>query len=295
MEYKVADSYKNYELIGEPYTNDKGKLVSKARCKCDRCTNGIYVSRVENNHIVPHPAYDGICLKCKGSGYINKEIRLYTEKEYEQMNKNNERAKERKEEKALAGAEEKRNKWLKDNGFNEEGYTYILIGMDTYSIKDKLKEEGWKYNSFLRWHINAIPADYKDNVYKLYWRDAYSTSVWGDMYPMEDLQKRIDTIIESNLPHSSSEWIGTIGKKVENILVKVISKRNYQGRFGYSQIITFETLNGEKIVWFTNTIVTAGIGDTCLISGIVKDHTEYKGVKQTLLKRCSIVTDGGGE
>ena len=82
MEYFTADSYKNWERIGEPFTNSKGKLYTKVKCKCDRCHKGVYVTRVENGVPVPHPAYGGVCLKCGGDGYLMEEVRLYTEKEY---------------------------------------------------------------------------------------------------------------------------------------------------------------------------------------------------------------------
>ena len=46
MEFYVADSYKGYKLVGTPFEKS-GKMYSKARCKCNRCVKGIYVSRIE--------------------------------------------------------------------------------------------------------------------------------------------------------------------------------------------------------------------------------------------------------
>ena len=71
MEYFVADSYKGYELIGEPFKKS-GRMYSKARCKCDRCVKGVYVSRIENGQPVPHPNAGGVCFACNGVGYITK-------------------------------------------------------------------------------------------------------------------------------------------------------------------------------------------------------------------------------
>jgi len=79
MDYKTADTYKMWDRLTTPYTKD-GKMYVTVQTKCDRCHNGVFVARVENDHIVPHPAYGGICLKCNGSGYIQKEVRAYTEK-----------------------------------------------------------------------------------------------------------------------------------------------------------------------------------------------------------------------
>ena len=101
-DYYVADSFKGYELIGEPFRNKAGKMASKAKCKCDRCTNGIYAVGVNNGQMVPHPAYGGVCLKCSGSGYITKEIRLYTKADYDALQRNKERAAAKREEAMLS-------------------------------------------------------------------------------------------------------------------------------------------------------------------------------------------------
>ena len=76
MKYYTEDRYKGYSLIGEPYYNKSGKLVSMAECKCDRCHKGVYVCRVENGQPIPHPAYEGVCLRCGGAGVIRKEINI---------------------------------------------------------------------------------------------------------------------------------------------------------------------------------------------------------------------------
>ena len=80
-EYYVADSYKNFEYDETKAYEKSGKLYVDAKCKCDRCMNGVFVCRVENNQPVPHPAYGGVCLKCGGTGFVKKSIRLYTAKE----------------------------------------------------------------------------------------------------------------------------------------------------------------------------------------------------------------------
>ena len=85
MEYALAPSYKDYETVGSPYFKN-GKMYTKARTKCDRCMNGVYVCRVENGQPVPHPVADGVCFRCNGSGYISKDVRLNTVEEAEYDN-----------------------------------------------------------------------------------------------------------------------------------------------------------------------------------------------------------------
>ena len=82
---RVAKSYVGYEYDETKAYEKNGKMYVSARCKCDRCTKGVYITRVENGQLIPHPAFGGVCLKCGGSGFITKEVRLYTDKEFEQM------------------------------------------------------------------------------------------------------------------------------------------------------------------------------------------------------------------
>lgn len=288
-DYYVADSFKNFELIGEPFRNKAGKLATKARCKCDRCVNGVYVSRIENGVPVPHPAYNGVCLACGGVGYITKEIRLYTKAEYDALQRTKERNAQKKEESMLAGAEKKRNTWLEANGFDAEGYTYILVGLDSYAIKDELKEAGWKYNSFIRWH-NAEAGQYAENAVKVHWSEFYSTTAWGDMHPLPDAQKKADIMIkgEEEKEEVPSEWIGEVGDKLKELPVTLVGVYGFNGRYGYSQVVKFKDENGNILTWFTAVNITVEVGSACKLSGTIKKYDIYKDQHVTIVTRCKI-------
>jgi len=291
-DYYVADSFKGYELIGDPYRNKAGKMASKARCKCDRCVKGVYVSRIENGAPVPHPAYSGVCLACGGSGYITKEIRLYTKAEYDTMQRAKEKATEKREQAMLAGADKKRNDWLEANGFDSEGYTYILVGINSYAVKDQLKAEGWKYNSFLRWHTSETEgSEYADNVEKVHWSEFYSTTAWGDMHPLPDAQKKVDILINGEKEPSHSEWVGEVGGRIKEVPVKLLGVYGFTGRYGYSQVVKFEDESGNVFTWFTAVNIPIKVGATCKLSGTIKKHDEYKGEKTTVLTRCRMMEE----
>ena len=289
MEYYTADSFKGYERIGKPYYNKAGKLATKARCKCDRCVNGIYVSRIENGMPIPHPAYEGICLACKGAGVIEKEIRLYTKAEYDAMQRAKVRAAAEREEAMLANAEKKRSNWLEKNGFDAEGYTYILVGIDSYAIKDELKEAGWKYDSFIRWH-NAEAGDYAENAVRVHWSEFFSTTAWGDMHPLPDAQKKADAMIKGDEEKEElpSEWIGEVGERIKNLPVTLIGVYGFNGRYGYSQVVKFMTEEGNLLTWFTAVNITVEKGGKCFLSGVIKKHDQYKDQKTTIVTRCHL-------
>jgi hypothetical protein len=50
----------------------------------------------------------------------------------------------------------------------------------------------------------------------------------------------------------------------------------------------FNDEQGNCIVWKATSNPSMEIGQTYSVKGTVKDHTDYKGTKQTLLTRCSI-------
>ena len=59
-------------------------------------------------------------------------------------------------------------------------------------------------------------------------------------------------------------------------------------RFGFSQLVEFETKNLDKIVWWTTVDIQFNIGDEVLLTGTVKSHDEFRSVKQTTMTRCKL-------
>jgi hypothetical protein len=285
MKYYTADSYKGYSLIGEPYYNKSGKLVSMAECKCDRCHKGVYVCRVENGQPIPHPAYGGVCLRCGGAGVIRKEIRLYTESEYNAMQRAKDRAREKKDAEMRADAERKQAEWLRRNGFNAEGYTYIVKG-ETYSIKDKLKDDGFKFDPVFMWHQSQVPAGYEDKVVTFHYNDLVEFSAWGTGHYLTGAKEKVQNAVNPPEEQPNSEWLE--GDKVINLCVTFVKKNGFQGRFGWTNIFTFQDENDNVLIWFTATEPDIKLGDNFFISGNIKDRTEYKGLKQTILTRVKI-------
>ena len=287
MEYKVADSYKEWELIDSPYTKN-GKVYSLAKHTCDRCHKGIYVSRVENGHIVPHPAYGGICLKCQGAGYLKKEIRLYTPAEYDRMKRANEKAKDKREQERIKKMQEgyahEKEVWLETNGFNPEGITYVVTG-ETYSIKDQLKNAGFKYDNVLKWH-RSYSEVYEDRCVPISTDEIIEFSAWGKGYYKEGAKEYIEKKIAGDQPESTSVWVGEIGTKYNAGLVTLSRKSHYNNRYGLSCIYTFVDQNDNELVWFTQKELPFEIGDQLYLEGTVKSHNEYKGVMSTVLTRC---------
>ena len=297
MEYYVAESYKGYKLIGEPFEKS-GKLYTLAETKCDKCGGtGIIASRVENGHIVPIPVANGVCFKCEGSKVIRKEIRLYNEKEMAQNQRAAARRKEKKaeeqvkkEKELLEKSEENKIKWMQMNGFNADGITYAVYGENTYAIKDELKEIGCKYSPVFGWHnpekIDNLPEDYQ--MVEFRFDDFYEWSAKNNTaYLYENAKVKVEKRYAELTGASKSEYMGEETDRLRNITVIYSSSRGFMGAYGYTFIHTF--YSGDNcLVWFTTKELNYEKGQVLDLTGTVKKHEEFRGVKTTQLSRCII-------
>ena len=291
---RVANSYVGYEYDETKAYEKNGKMYVSARCKCDRCTKGVYVTRVENGQPIPHPAFGGVCLKCGGSGFITKEVRLYTDKEFEQMEKASAKAAEKREaareQKMKAEYANKRAKWLEENCFNENLTTFVYFPADSFEVKDSLKDAGFKFNRSLLWHIANIPEGYEDKVVEIALDQVAEIGAWGEGFYRPGARTFVDDILKNCRPieESTSEWLFEEKERFYDYAVVLKSVRGMETRFGWTTLIKFEDDHGNILDWWTSTDVKAEAGDRVLLTGTVKSHNEYKGVKSTTVTRCRI-------
>ena len=287
---RVANSYVGYEYDETKAYEKNGKMYVSARCKCDRCTKGVYVTRVENGQPVPHPAFGGVCLKCGGSGFIAKEVRLYTDKEFEQMEKASIKAAEKREavreQKMKAEYANKRAKWLEENCFNENGVTWIYAKADSYEKKDILKQLGMKFSKNLLWHAPFLIPEIADACVKIDIQDIATATAWGEYC----YNLNVNDIIKSKMiiEKSDSEWIeGKINDRIQ-IKVSFVSKRIINTRFGLTNLYTFISENKNKIQWWSQTNIDFSKENIFTLAGTIKDFNEFKNEKITTLTRCKI-------
>lgn len=290
----VAKSYRGAERVGEPFEKN-GKLYQKIKEKCDRCSgHGIIVARVENGQPIPIPVDGGICYSCWGKGYFIKEVRLYTEQEYERMEAANERARQKKAEEREAKMKAEfagnRIKWLDENGFNADEVTYIYAGADSYQIKDELKDAGFRFSSTLKWHKATRDEKYADNLIEVKFDEVCTMSAWGKGSYNVGAQKIVEEKIAAAQPKSTSEWIGEVGDKLKDIKVQLTRKYSFDSKYGITTVYNFVTEDGNNLTWFSSTYQPYDIGEWVKIKyTTIKDHSEYKGIKSTVITRTKLV------
>lgn len=172
------------------------------------------------------------------------------------------------------------------NAFNDSGETWIVLG-DTFSIKDELKQKGAKFNRELGWHFDHDEPGYQ--LYKIDMDDVTDTYFDGRLYFSEDVYEIVNKIKKENTVYepSKSNWIGEVGKKVDADVV-LRNYRSFYGNFGETGVFEFEDSDGNTVIWMTSPDRDIDYDHIYWIEGTVKDHSEYKGDKQTRLTRCKI-------
>ena len=286
MEWKVAPTYRYAKIEKVDENAHKAYVVET----CPRCGgSGAY--------IVPS-VFSGVCFKCNGAGKLGRWVKAYTDKEYDQYMKAQARAKEKRVQK-----EAERVQNLKDNseankrellvkwGFDpDDPAVYLVVGGDTFKIKDELKERGGRFNYTLNWHFTnftEVPAGY--SLSKVPFDDVYE---WMPMVKRIELREEAKKVVEKvrleNLPESDSEWMGQEKERLRELKVTLTDARAITSQYGTSILFTFDC-GKNKLAWITSCPPDedkAVVGREYLLTGTVKKHEERNGVKQTLLNRC---------
>lgn len=180
--------------------------------------------------------------------------------------------------------------WLTLHGFNENGETYCVFGDDTYAIKDWLKEKGCKFDPVFKWHspepldmpigYGMFGVSYNDFMQ---WEESNSSMLF-----YEDAKARIEKKFqEAQGPSSSQYYEGEVGERVYNITAVFKSHRGFMGKFGYTNIYTFNA-GDAVLVWFTATEQDIEIGSPLLLTFTIKAFQEFRGVRTTQITRAKI-------
>jgi len=297
MAYLVADSYKNWMQIGEPINAASGRPYIKVETTCDRCGgSGIFASRVENGHIVPHPAYGGVCLKCNGTGKLHKHVRVYTDKEAaknaEARKRKAARRAERDKERLEANirdSEENKKYWMKQQGFGEDGLVWVVYGQNTYSIKDQLKKMGCLYSPLLGWHSKEpleLPEGY--GMISFSFDDLYT---WIPQFKRgafkPEAEEKIKTTIRDAEGSNRSQHVGQVGERLRDVPAIYKGTHGYEGNYGWTYIHTFQ-INDDALVWFTSKKLDFNMNDAVYLTATIKKHDEHFNVKETIITRAIV-------
>lgn len=182
-------------------------------------------------------------------------------------------------------------KWLNDNNFTEDGYTYIYFPKDSYDVKEDLKDAGFTFHKILLWHRNSAEG-YEDKVIKIHKDELMEFTVFGYPFFFEQSEKTIQQKMKEARPASLSEWVGEPKDKLVELPVILESKRGFSSRYGWTNIYTFIYEGKNEIIWFTSTDNHIEVNTSYLLSGTIKKHDIYNDSKVTIVTRCKISSLG---
>ena len=242
---------------------------------CPKCAGKGWIAGYEH-------VEGGICFMCDGSGYHPHKFIKRTQ-EYEEKLYQKRLERERKK------SNEVNAKFFKREGMNENGEAWCVIG-NTFDMKDKLKEAGAKWNPIMGWHFSDKHEGFitvKISIEQIGYKNAFY--VWN--YNTDIATSEVERIKDAAAPKTESKYVAEVGQVVDTE-VKLISEHSFETHFTYygeiKYIYKFADAEGNTIVWKTG-CQDLEVGKSYRIKGKVKELSEYKGDKQTVLTRCKVV------
>ena len=241
----------------------------------------------------------GVCFECNGRGLVQWEEKEYTPEYEAKLEARRAKREAAKLEQAKAEAEKVNLEFFESNGFNAEGKTFFVLG-NTYSIKDELKAQGARWDNFSRhWHMATKPEGrevIEISVEEMYDADYAGRYCWKNQRFVEGGYTDKITAAEKNMTaaESTSQHVGNIGDKVE-LRLTYVHTASWENDFGgywscnMTYIHTLKDEQGNVFTWKTGNIIDADLGSVITLKGTIKEHSEYKGTKQTVLTRCKVV------
>ena len=92
---------------------------------------------------------------------------------------------------------------------------------------------------------------------------------------------------ERNAAAQASNYVGNVGDKVEVFADAVQLVTTIEHQYGMTFLYKWTDESGNVFAWFASSAQGLNLKKNGVrIRGTVKDHTEYQGVKQTILTRC---------
>ena len=275
----VAKSYENMEIVGEPFVaNDK--MYVRVKGPCSRCGGSGHYS---------YNQIDGtMCLACRGRGYEVKEVRWYTDKQREALD----RAAEKRAAAKAVKVEERRVKFAARNafGFGEAGYITLFKG--NQSVINEWAHETdpcrARFNMLFGWFCPS-KLQYENlpegiEPIRLEWADVCNPD------DPENLTIRDDEFVKDFIkklfgePEVHSEYQGEVGDWLDKV-VKIVKNVEVDGRYGLSRVHIMEDEDGNQYVWITAS-KNLPVDTSIRMRMKVKEHKEYNGVKQTVVYYC---------
>lgn len=179
------------------------------------------------------------------------------------------------------------------NKFNEYLETYLPANFAAYSEENKQKAQ-----DILSYFKNAddSSSDYIHNLKIIASEGCTSARNLGYAVSMVPSYRREVEKIEAadrrkkeqDAEKAASQFVGTVGDKLSIDVASAICVYSSESIYGMQYLYKFVGTDNNVYMWSTSN----WIEDTdrvASVKGSVKDHEEFRGVKQTILTRCKVI------
>lgn len=205
-----------------------------------------------------------------------KQVRWYTDKEYAKMypeDKPTVSAITLKPQKEVLGF--------------EKGYITIFKG-NVSAHEEWFRNSVCRYCRWWGWYListEELPSDLPKGLepIQLFWENVSDDGLTVSLNETK-IKQHIDVLIYGG---SSSEHVGHLKDRLDLTLTVTKAEAN-EGRYGITVAHTFEDADGNVFFWNTSA-QCLDVGETYKLRGTIKDHTQVKGTKVTVLTRCTML------
>ena len=172
------------------------------------------------------------------------------------------------------------------------GQSALTAMFDKSQDKDRPSEKDYELTSLvLDWAANLEPENtYQSNLKAIANSEAIDNSHTGLAASIFPAYNYAHPVVPAD--KKVSEYFGTVGEKFNLILTvakTVCLGDSPYNRYDVRWLVTFKDENGNDFSWFTTgDWSTEDEGKKFAVKGTIKEHKEYKGIKQTIITRCKI-------
>jgi len=126
---------------------------------------------------------------------------------------------------------------------------------------------------------------------------AFTTMRYVDLKYAGFLAAAVNSFLRSEAEKKEKEvvdshWVGNIKQRLDlDLTLQRMIIRENEGHYAYAYVPNYTYIHiwvdddGNRFVWFGSKIISDVPGERVSVRGTVKDHSEYKGIKNTVLTR----------
>lgn len=182
--------------------------------------------------------------------------------------------------------------YIKGGGTTAEANSFMDLNCNNVSPSSKQEldivlnlSKNFDYNKMVEyWKTNPNKDNFTHNVCVAFgmYQPQHGYLAWAVYDYMKNVEGFGKTI---NTPNSNH--VGTIGERITTE-AKIINIRGMETAWGFTRLVEMIDNSGNILNWWTSKDCGSGKEDNVKVTGTVKDHGEFRGVKNTVLKNCKM-------